>query len=317
MISGKKLWGSMVLAAITVVVFTPGCGPRSDLKQVDRLQGRSEARATLMRLVQSSAPTSRAHAIEALAETVGIQAGYVFERALADRNPMVQFAAAMAVADVKYAPARAELGKMADQAGPDKRVYSAVIYALHNLGDDTYTSDLARLLFHREKEVRADAAMIMGKMRDRSGINLLKTLLEEEQDPSVQMQIHESLAVLGEELSGRLLEAYTKTQFLDERLLAVMALGRIDTSDGPSILRDLLHRDKGTVAVAAAGSLARVGQVDEDGYRLCIESLRQPQKVLEKAVGNSRLPTDVEIATLQRLAAMSLGWMGRPEAIGA
>jgi len=103
---------------------------------------------------------TRAHVVEAVSTTLGDQGGTVYERGLRDPDPAVRFVAAIAVGDLKCAPAKPRLLEMARDRTiePDRRVLPGVIYALYRLGNDEHAGQLGRLLFDKEKEVRANAA---------------------------------------------------------------------------------------------------------------------------------------------------------------
>ena len=198
----------------------------------------------------------------------------------------------MAIGDTCYAPAKTRLLKMAQdkELEPDRRVVPAVIYALYRLEDSTYASDLYGLLFDTEREVRANAALAMGKMQESSGIGPLKTRLNDEQDPLVRLQIIESLAMLGDGVSALSLEAYTKkTPFIDERLVAIPAMARVHSSTAPHVLAELLEsRQPPRVRVSAAGALGMLGESSPTGYALCREAASDPRKVLDQAYGGRR-----------------------------
>jgi HEAT repeat protein len=277
-----------------------------------------DARATLLQAADSSDPVTRAHAMEALARTLGEQAGNVFVEGLDDENPLVRFSAAMAIGDVAYAPAEEKLLDMAQQAEPDRRVLTAIVYALHKLGNDRFATQLGRLLFDEAKEVRANAAMAMGKMGEPSAIEPLRKLLRDEQDIAVQMEVVEAMAALGDEASKHLLEAYTKTQFVDDRLRAIQALARVQSDRAPLVFADLAEPDQvPPVRVAATGALAQVQvqRVPDELYDYCVRAARGPRTMLEKGFARSDDVTEMSVLRLQRLAARSLGRMDRPAAV--
>jgi len=287
--------------------------------QTDATKACIDARATLLQAVDSKDATTRANALEAMAQVFGQRGGQVFMQALGDPSPIVRFASAMAIGDVRYRPAQAQLVKMVEdkQVEPDKRVLVAAIYALYMLGEAQHVSALGELLFDREGEVRADVAMVMGKMGERSAIDPLKMLLPDEQDPAVQLQLVEALARLGDERSMTLLEAYTKTQFVDEQLVAIPAMVNTNSPRAGKVLRTLMRnkRQPPRVRVAAAGGLAKLGQVTSDGYEMCMAAAEEPRDVLRTAFGAGREITPVEAFSLQRLAALSLGSMEEPLAV--
>jgi HEAT repeat protein len=277
-----------------------------------------DARSVLRRALDDRDDFARSHAIEALAETMGAQSGPTFAQALSDASPAVRFAAAMAIGDAKYAPAKDRLLRMSQdkQLEPDRRVMPAVIYALFRLGNDTYAGDLYALLFDKEKEVRSNAALAMGRMQEVSAIGPLQTRLAEEQESQVRLQIIEALAVLGEEASALSLESYTKkTPFLDERLVAIPAMAKVRSSTAPLVLRELLDpRQPPRVRAAAAGALAMLGEYNAEAYEFCLDAARDPEGVTRKAYGRSGAAA-IELTSLQQLAAIALGWMNNEGAV--
>ena len=315
----RKCGLSIVLVALALVA---GCGPQRPshaLPTANQLTAAVEASCTLRQLSESKDPVVRCNAIEALAQTVGEKEGGVYMQALGDANPLIQFAAAMAIGDVKYAPARDALQAMAGDAGPDKRVYCAVIYALYRLKDTSHTEDLARLLFHSEPEIRADAAMVMGKMGESSAIAPLRGLLSQEQDEKVRLQLVESLAMLDDSAGKAGLEVYTRTRFVDEQLVAIQAIGRVRPEHGEAILAEALNSHQPIpVRVAAAGAAARMGNYSTKNYQLCVDAVEDPFKLLQESSGRySKDISPTEVSLVRRLGAISLGFMNRPQAVDA
>lgn len=307
--------GAIGLTA-AVMVGLAGC---AHLPPPDLAKAYADARAVLDRGLTDADAFTRSHTIEALAETVGPHAGKAYEHALADPYPPVRFAAAMAIGDTQYAAAKGLLLQMAGdkQLEPDRRVMPAIIYALYRLGDNTNAEDLYPLLFDPEREVRANAALAMGKMGEPSGIGPLKTRLNDEQDQLVRLEIIESLALLGDSASALGLESYTKkTPFMDERLVAIPAMARVRSTTAPQVLEELLDsRQPPRVRVSAAGALGMLGKSSPTGYELCRRAAMQPQKVLDETYGGRRAGSEQEVGSLQRLAAISLGWMGNEAAV--
>ncbi len=293
-----------------------GCGQQTP---IDLSKVYADARATLDRCLADPDGFTRSHAIEALAETIGPHAGQDYERALSDPAPPVRFAAAMAIGDTRYVPAKDYLVRMAEnkELEPDRRVMPAVIFALYRLGDSTYAAELYPLLFDTEKEVRANAALVMGKMQEPSAIGPLKTRMNDEQDPLVRLQIIESLATLGDTASALSLEAYTKkTPYLDERLVAIPAMARVRSTTAPQVLHELLESSQPPrVRVSAAGALGMLGQSSLTGLALCRSAAANPQRVLDNAYGGRRAGSELEAGSLQRLAAIALGWMNNESVI--
>lgn len=312
------------VAAGLLVAMLLGCEAAEPDMTLDAQLAYVDATDTLLQATESEDPVTRAHAMEALAEIPDANAGHIFMEALEDETPLVRFAAAMAIGDARYEPAKDELQEMALETEPDKRVLAAVIYALNALGDDSYTSMLARLLFDSEKEVRANAAMAMGKMDEPSAIEPLRRVLRDERDIAVQMEIVEAMAALGDERSRHLLESYTKTQFMDDRLRGIQAMARVQPARAPEVFANLTgSRQPPPVRVAAIGGLARVQEhtgettdyISPEAYQYCVRAAEDPRDVLTQAGARPEQIGEMDVQRLQRLAARSLGWIGKPAAV--
>ncbi|RPI59204.1 MAG: HEAT repeat domain-containing protein, partial [Planctomycetaceae bacterium] len=229
--SNRMMSGLFVVAALVAGVLSAGCehsaAPSQSVMSANPRNAVIDAIATLRQAAESADPVVRSNAIEALAETVGDKEGGLYLQALNEKNPMVQFAGAMAIGDTRYAPAKEKLSQMADQAGPDKRVYAAVIYALYRLGDTSHMPDMVRLLQHREMEVRADAVMVLGKIGEPSAIYPLRAVLNDEREPRVELNIVEALAMLGEGDSSTRLERYARQRFFDQQLVIIPVIAHV------------------------------------------------------------------------------------------
>jgi len=307
----------LVLLAGTMIV---GCGPREPEVLIDPGRACIDAQAVLQQAAEDKDPATRAHAVEALAEARGAQAGGVLRQALSDPNPVVRFAAAMAIGDIRYAPAKDDLVRMvqykAAGAERDKTVYCAVIYALFRLGETQHATPLGRLLFDNEREIRANVAMVMGRMGEPSAIGPLKSLLTDEQDVGVQLLVVEALALLGDQRNARIIEAYTKTQYEDERLVAIRALPEISSPATVIVLSGLAAPfEPPRVRIAAAEALGRLGKKDADLTRLCVQAASNPMKVLADAAKPGQEIPSTWVTSLQQLAAIALGRIGEPAAV--
>ena len=310
------------LAATVLAGVLGGCEKPTQVMTADPQRSAVDARWTLLTAADDNDPFTRVRAIEALAGTMGQAEGRRYVQALGDEQPVVRFAAAMAIGDTRYTPA---LGHIEDLAvnEPDRRVFVAVIYALYRLNNCKYTPEvlkytgqLGSLLFDREKEVRGATALVMGKMGDPAAIAPLRSLSIDEQEPMVQLQVKESLALLGHEPSIIGLESDTKSTFTDVRLFAVNAITHVHPRNGGQILGALLEsRQPVQVHLAAAGGLAEFGEVDPAGYDLCVATLQDPYVVLRKAYGDEARIDPNTIPSHQSLAANSLGQMRNPAAV--
>jgi len=318
MIAGRMLAATLgMVACVVAVTVLSGC-PGKPAPSVSPKEAYVDARTALLQAADDESPVTRANAIEALGETLGVQAGHVFTQALSDRSVVVRFSAAMVVGDLRYGGAKRKLTLMASdkRVEPNGSVQCAVIYALYRLGEDRHAGRLGKLLFDRQAEVRANAAMAMGKMGEPSAIGPLRTLLGDELKVKVKWQIRESLALLGDKGSALTLQACAREPDIQLRLAAISAMSRIPGDFAPIALRELLDkRHPPRVRVAAAGALAKLDQMDEAQYKLCLASVVDPAAVLRGFGGRKGRITVDQIASLRQLAAKSLGGMRHVEAV--
>ncbi len=289
-----------------------GCGPGVEPVILDPSAVYLDARTKLLQEVHSKNDVVRMQAIEAIAVTLGQREAAVITEALKDPNPAIRFAAAMAIGDIVYLPAKDDLLRMAadKKFEPNKLVFCAVIYALFQFDNIDYTHELGNLLFDPEKEVRATTAMVMGKIGETSALVPLKRQYSQEQDPTVRLRLVEAMTILGDERSASLLEAYTKSQFMDERLDAIRAMEQAPPARAAFALRDMLKdRQSPFVRIAAAGALAEHGELTETNFIMCVDAAVEPEKVLARHVGGFEQVTSAQASALKQLAARSLGLM--------
>ncbi|MBN1943670.1 MAG: HEAT repeat domain-containing protein [Phycisphaerae bacterium] len=298
-----------------------GCGEmawnRDSEMATDPQRARMDARTVLLQSVHSSDPLIRTHAVEAIGRTLGDQEGRILLQGLADPAVSVQYAAAMAAGDIAYRPAGPRLVEIVKDPHSDQRVVSAAIYALHRMGSDAYTGQLAVLLHSEFDEGRAAAAAVMGKMGEPSAIGPLRSMLVDEKTPAVRLAIVESLTRLGDSASAQMLESYAKQYFLDLRLAVIPTIGELHVPGAQRILRQLLRNAKNPprVRVAAAGAMGTLGMYANDGYQMAQSALENPDALLREFYGDKHAVSDVERSSLQQLAALALGKMGNQKAL--
>ncbi|KPK86260.1 MAG: hypothetical protein AMJ81_01725 [Phycisphaerae bacterium SM23_33] len=292
-----------------------GCEPSNRQLQMDPTRAYVDARSRLLQAAEDPDPRVRTHALEALAATEAQAAGPVMMQALRDDRLPVISAAVMAVGETCYAPAMPALLELIQHPGTPPKLRCVVIYALHRLGNDSYTTQLAELLHNPDKLVRAEAARVMGKMGEPSAVDLLKARQMDDPDVVVRLNIAESLAVLGDERSLGLLEGYTKSMFVEDRLIAVAALGGLRHRRSVYVLRRLVRdANQGPIVqVAAAGALARLGEQPDP--EPVLQAARDPAGVLRKGLRRGATLQENEIDNLQTLALLSLEQIGDPAAV--
>ena len=268
-----------------------------------------DARATLLQTVNSDDPQVRAHAMEAIAQTLKTSCAAYLMQGLTDKSVIVRYAAAMALGDIKYLPAKKKLIELVENPKTDERVVCAAIYALHQIGNDDFAYQLGVILTSRFELGRASAAQAMGKMGEKSAIGPLKTALSYEADDAAKINMVEALAILGDKQSQLYVEAFTQSYFVDMRLPAIPILARLNTPKAQLVLTSILaDKNPPRIRVAAAGGLGSMGMFDEKGYRICLRAAENPRKVLDGAYPDAKESISPEVvSSLQRLAAIALG----------
>jgi HEAT repeat protein len=176
--------------------------------------------------------------------------------------------------------------------------------------------ELGRMLNDQDAEVRAQAALALGKMRQKSSMPLLKSILADEQDWLVRLNLLEALARMGDQRSAVKLEAYTKGFFVDDRLAAIPALARGGSPRTIPVLESLMNeRHPPRVRIAAGAWLAELGNFKPAAYHLAVEAAQNPSRVLRRELGPDAEIKPLHVRQLQHSAAMALGRMGRPAAV--
>jgi HEAT repeat protein len=305
-----RLWAMVLPLALSAA----GCnwgGPK-----IDTAKAYIDAKTALLQAAEDPNDAgTRMEAMEAIGQVLPEEGG-ILKQGLDDSDERVRFAAAMALGDVKYAPA---LPALQEKAKPytgerDKRVYCAILYALYRMGDVNHLGDLATLLFDRDPEVRAFAAQAMGKLGNPAAMGLLSQAVADEHNEKAKFNIIEAMTLLGDAGSRKLLESYASGYFLDLSLAAIPTVANEYTPDTMAILQNLMGSKHARVRVRAAGAMGKLGRVTPETYSLCVAAAKTPEKFVEQDESIDQIAAGLEVASLRQLAVISLGWMRRPDA---
>lgn len=302
-------------------VMVAGCKPPKPVTVLDRDRARIDARSVLLQAADDRRATTRVYAIEAIEQVLPEAAGPIVRQGLEDSEPLVRSAAAMAAGRLQLTAAKPRLREMAmfKRRGAEReiRAYCSVLGALHRMGYTRHSKDFRMWLFHQAPEVRGQAAAGLGLTGDPAAIDMLKNRLEVEQKPLVRIQIVEALAALGDRAGMEQLEAYVHFR-TDDGLAAISAIGRLRTPHAADLARLIINKsDQSPLRLAAAyGTMARTGAATGEAYRYCLRAATAPKTVLEEAFLPHNLAIEPDnVPSLQRLAALGLGWMDRPQAV--
>jgi len=296
-----KLFFSCFVVAFLALI-TPGCD-RSSPQTVSFGTDNSDSLVPeATRIVQQSlsddAPQIRANTIEVIASTGLINMMPKVEKLLKDDFVPVRFAAALAVGDLKYAPAENSLRQMLKDTDENSRIAAA--YALNKLGFSENFGLLGRALAGNDQTIRANAALLLGKSGDKNAIKLLYwTMRDEDSDEKVIYTAAEARARLGDEHILPKLWAMLISAYADVRVTGIRAMGALGTTDAHNALITMLEDDVLEVRLAAAEQLGMLG-----------DTIAEPG-VLE--VFTKNLTTGLDENDLERvnvLTALAIGRIG-------
>lgn len=250
-----------VLCCIYVIVFVFGCGESSQTFGDDYITDRSSLQAQAYQIIQNALddtnPVARVNAIEVVATTGQYKLMPKVQRLLHDEFPPVRFAAALAVGDMRFAPAKSTLNPLLTDK--DVNVIVAASYAMGRLGSTEYYEVLRRALNNIDQTVRANAAFLLGKTGDKSSLDILKSAQEDKSsNDKVRFQILEARARLGDVEVLQKLWAIVYSAFADDRIMGIRAIGTLGTPKARDILVTKLDDPVLEVRIVAAEQLGKL-----------------------------------------------------------
>ena len=245
-----------------ITVFVAGCEDSSkstlgDFYATNIASPRAEAYRIIQEALADPDPMIRVNAIEAIATSGQIDLMPKVQRLLQDQSTPVRFAAALAVGDTQYAPARNSIIPLLRDN--DLNVIVVASYAMGKLGAIEYFEVVRKALISNDPTVKSNAVYLLGKTGDKSSLNLLKSLQEEKStSDKIRFQILEARARLGDEEVLQKLWAIVYSAFADDRILGIRAMGLLGTSKARDILITKLDDNVLEVRLAAAGQLGKL-----------------------------------------------------------
>jgi HEAT repeat protein len=278
-------------AKLTPVAKRPPAAP--PVRQVTISQEQLDAATAELRAAAKSPDgLIRAHAIEAMRITTPAQFEKEILAGLTDAAPVARIAAAMAVGELKMAPAHAQLLKMTGDQ--DDSVQIAVRFALHRLGDTRYSRDLELFVQSDKARVRGMTVMALGMMEEPTTMRLLRPM-QGDRDAIVRLQVAEAMWRMGDKQGLANLAAAAVSAYPDDQMIAYIALAQ------PRDRRIIEHVRGGLVAdyeearLVAARAMGMLGS--DEGYTVATAGIKSvdPRK--------------------RTLAALALGAIGRDDAV--
>ncbi len=241
--------------------------------QLSNEQLRERAVAILLKRVHSNVPEERANAFEALVSSPG-RLRLVAPDGLIDPNPGVRGVTALAISKAGLCNLKNDVRPLLNDPLPQTR--AASILALWRCQERVDPSPLAQMLKSDQPEVRAQAAYVLGEMRESSARQMLADSardLIKRAPPGAQrlldLQIAEARIKLGDEqaitdVRSALFPA--RNDDLEAAALAAQIAGEVKDrwSVNALIYLSSVRDDEGRlmppeVRLAAAGALAKMG----------------------------------------------------------
>jgi HEAT repeat protein len=251
----------------------------------------------------SSDPRVRANAIEAVSG-IPVKRAIIFMpevvRMLTDEFVPVRFVAAVAVGDTVYMPAKNEVIELLKDK--DQNVCLAAGYAVSKLNPGASVEQIRKGLTSPDLQARANAALLLGKIGDKSAIPFLyEAIRDEHSDDRVRLNSIEAIARLGDVRIYQRIWALLISAYADDRVLGVRAMGALGTSQAKEAIMTMLTDDLMEVRLVAAEQLGGLG--DTSGEKVVIEALTQRVAATSDQEAKERINT---------LAALAIAKMRTP-----
>jgi len=245
-------------------------------------------------------PSIRANAVEVVAQTGQIKLVPKVQRLLEDDIAPVRFAAALAIGDLEYSFGARGLQRLFKD--PDSNVKIAACYGMVKLGSVKYREVLRRAVGSTDQTVRANAAFLLGKSRDRDALKLLYWAMQDKDSADkVTYQAAESVATLGDERIYPKLWTMLLSVYADVRVMGVRAMGALGTRDARDALIRMLSDKVLEVRLAAAEQLGMLN--DRSGEPEVLD-------VFNRKLTSGMEPLDRERVNV--LTALAIGRIATP-----
>lgn len=308
MIPWKRLgsWTCLIASALGGCVTGPAPPPAPG--SADRVAYDQAAEAVRRAVRYEHAGSVRAAGLQVLQRHFAEEALPWIRAKLQDDQPGVRFAALLAVGALGDRASLANVKRLANDADPNVRL--AACQALHRLGDTSRSGLIAEaLLDDASAPVRANAAFVLGQLGEPDAIKLLARAMRDPDD-RVKQQALEAMARLGSADAVQELTFAVGSGPGPSQLAAVNALADLNaTSLGKTFAYQLEHGEFVEVRLAAARALGRLKH--PNGLGLALDALNFDDPRNEAGFD----PPEVQISRVRTAAAAALGAIGDRRAL--
>ena len=203
----------------------------------------------------------RSHAIEVVVTAQRRELMPQVLKLLADEYVGVRFTAGVAVGDMEYTPGEYMVKPMLEDPNPNAVIAAA--YALARLGRAGYADRIREMAMSEDQTVRANAALLLGKLGDKANLPLLYDVLRAPDSvDKVKFQVVESVSRLGDEqIYKNKLWALLISKFADDRVMGIRGMGLLNTTDSKNAIITMLDDEVPEIRLCAAEQLARMGDM--------------------------------------------------------
>jgi len=259
------------LAAICILSVS-GCGGLLPVDSANINSLEPEAAQIIREGLSDKDPQIRTNAVEVVASTGLTEFMPEVVRLLRDNYVPVRFAAALAVGDTAYQPAKGEIERLLTTGDENTKIAAA--YAMVKLGSSENLDFIRKAVMSQNQTVRANAVVLLGKSGDESALKLLYwAQTDRDSDDKVKFQAVEARARLGDEKIFPKLWAIVLSSYADDRIMGIKAMGALGTEKAKEVLATKLDDEVPEVRLAAAEQLGMLG--DKSGETVVLDVFRK------------------------------------------
>ena len=246
--------------------------------------------------LKSSDARIRSNAIEVVASGQKIELMPKVVALLDDTDMPVRFTAAVALGDTQYKAGEKKLVQSLKDA--DLNVVIAASYALCKLGNQEYLAMIENSAKADDQTVKANAAMLLGKLKSKRSLPLLYKLKDNpDSSDTVAFNAVEAIARIGDDKIYSKIWTMLISVYADDRYMGVYAMGAFGGVKGANAIITLLDDDVVEVRLTAAEELGMLG--DNSGQIVVLEYLNSPESAEKETIERRNT-----------LAALAIGQIG-------
>lgn len=317
----QKKFFVIVFNCVVLLSFLSGMSNSSDNTKLSNQK--ALAVNILSSCISDTNPYIRKNAIEVIANTKCSQLAPKIEKMLADDYVPVRFSAAIALGEIDYTKAKLSLKKLI-QLG-DEMSKIAAEFSLAKMGEINQIPIIKSALNSSDKSLKANAIMLLGKLGDKSNLELLYAILKDKNESdAVMFNAVEAIASLKDDRIYERLWTMLISKYADDRIFGIKAMGDLGNKQAKDALLTMLYDEILEVRLAAAIELGKLN--NQAGFPDVYDALTKPLSQIQAERVNNNVkdsniaaaksspdywiqPEPETIARVKVLAAMAIGYI--------